>query len=306
MNNMINILSIATLTVSALAVSSTAQAQGSVRFNMETRGPGAGYNNTMVDRRVAQPRSILKGSAANRVVHNERRFLRRLGPNVRGDMRHRGDVARHARKSHQYKSTLRQTARAPGSRFDTRQLSPQVRQNMNRRGNLARQARANGSTRATSRSPRVRFNTTPRTRGAGYSASAPHNRVTKPKGILKNKNALRMAKNGKKLRTVGKIAAGGVVAAGGVYVAETALGVDIPDAFDAAEWGYHTLKDPRKAPQRIERLGRDSLRALHQAGRTLTNPKQMGRNLENGAKKAGRSIKKVGCSVGKLFGAKCR
>ncbi|MET0069855.1 MAG: hypothetical protein ABW096_07415 [Candidatus Thiodiazotropha sp.] len=347
MNKLSSYLATLTLIVSATAVSSGAIAQGDVRFNLESRGPGAGYNNTRVDRRVGQPKSILKGSGANRALHDERRFTRQLGSEVRGNMRQRGDLARHGRHKGEIKSTLDRQARGSKARFSTSRLSPEVQGNMDRRGNLARQARGKGgpgaakprtsTTRFTtsqlspdvqrhmdrrgnlarqargkgspgvSNSPtaRVRFDDTRRTRGAGYSAAKPRNKVTKPKGILKNKNALKTVKKGKKLRTLGKVAAGGVVVAGGTMVAETALGVDIPDAVDAAEWTYGTLKDPRQAPRRIKKLGRDSLRTVHRAGRTLTNPKKMGKNLERGAKKAGKSIKKASCSVGKLFGAKC-
>ncbi|PVV08668.1 MAG: hypothetical protein B6D77_11575 [gamma proteobacterium symbiont of Ctena orbiculata] len=309
MNKVTSYLSSVTLIVATTAVSSATMAQGNVQFNLESRGAGAGYNHTRVDRRVGQPKSILKGSKANRAVKSERRLNRRLGSEVRSNMRHRGDVARHARHNGQIKSTLNRQARKPKARFTTSQLSPEVRRNMDRRGNLAKQARVKsgpGSTSTTkSRTTRVRFNDTKRTRGAGYSASKPRNKITKPKGILKNKNALKTVKKGRKLRTLGKVAAGGVVIAGGTMVAETALGVDIPDAVDAAEWTYATFKDPKQAPRRFKKLGRDSLRTVNKAGRTLTNPKKMGRNLERGAKKAGKSIKKASCSVGKLFGAKC-
>ncbi|MBT2970467.1 MAG: hypothetical protein B6D72_09820 [gamma proteobacterium symbiont of Ctena orbiculata] len=306
MNKVSSYLATLTLIVAATAVSSAAMAQGGVQFNLESRGPGAGYNNTRVDRRVGQPKSILKGSAANRGVHNERRFARQLGSEVRSNMRHRGDVARHARQNGQIKATLARQASGSKARFSTSQLSPEVQRDLDRRGNLARQARGKGGTGvAKPRAARVRFDDSRRTRGAGYSAGKPHNKVTKPKGILKNKNTLKRVKKAKKLRTLGKVAAGGVVVAGGTLVAETALGVDIPDAVDAAEWTYGTLKDPRQAPRRFKKLGRDSLRTAHKAGRTLTNPKKIGKNLERGAKKAGKSIKKASCSVGKLFGAKC-
>ncbi|MEW8506184.1 MAG: hypothetical protein AB2598_05730 [Candidatus Thiodiazotropha sp.] len=309
MNKVSSYLSTLTLVVATTAASSVAMAQGNVRFDLESRGAGAGYNNSRVERRVGQPKSILKGSAANRALHSERRFTRRLGSEVRENMRHRGDVARHARRNGQIKSTLERQARGSKARFSSSQLSPEVQRNMERRGNLARQARKNGGPGSTavtkSRTARVGFDDTKRTRGAGYSARKPHNKVTKPKGILKNKNTLKAVKRGSKLRTLGKVAAGGVVIAGGTMVAETALGVDIPDAFDAAEWTYGTFKNPKQAPRRLKKLGRDSLRTVNKAGRTLTNPKKMGKNLQRGAKKAGKSIKKAGCSVGRLFGAKC-
>ncbi|MEW8293139.1 MAG: hypothetical protein AB2660_15480 [Candidatus Thiodiazotropha sp.] len=306
MNKIISCLSSVTLIITTTTVSSTAMAEAGVRFNLEPRGSGAGYNNTRVDGRVGQPKSILKGSTANKALHKERNFTRQLDSEARSEMRHRGDLARHSRHKGQIKSTLDRQARGSNARFSTSQLSPEVQRNMDRRGNLARQARGKGSPSVSNpRTTRVRFDDTRRTRGAGYSAAKPRNKVTKPKGILKNKNALKTVKKGRKLRTLGKVAAGGVVVAGGTMVAETALGVDIPDAVDAAEWTYGTLKDPRQAPRRFKKLGRDSLRTVHKAGRTLTNPKKMGRNLEKGAKKAGKSIKKVGCSVGKLFGAKC-
>ncbi|MCU7930601.1 MAG: hypothetical protein KZQ90_07370 [Candidatus Thiodiazotropha sp. (ex Codakia rugifera)] len=309
MNKVISFLSITTISISTAAVNPAVHAQGSVQFNLESRGPGAGYNHTMMDRRVAQPKSILKGSVANRAIHNEQRFLRQLGPNVRDDMRHRGDVVRHTRQNGKIKATLSQKARIPRTRYDVRKLSPEVRQNLNKRGNVARQARVNshmsGAASSKTQTPRVRFETRLRVRGASYSPSSPRNRTTKPKGILKNKNTLNTVKRGRKLRTLGKVAAGGVMVAGATVVAETALGVDIPDAIDAVEWTYGTFKDPRKAPRRFNKLGRDSLRTLDKAGRSLTNPNKMAKNLENGAKKAAKSISKAGCSVGKLFGAKC-
>lgn len=196
-----------------------------VRFDTTPRRAGSGYNNVRYDRRVGQPKSILKGTAANRSVHAQRRFNQRLGASTRATMTHRGDVARHARKSGVIKSTLGNTARS---------------------GKYARTAKTLGK--------------------------------------------------------VGRAAAGGLVA---TYVAESALGVDIPDPIDAAEWTYGTLKDPSRAGQRFERLGRDSARTLEKAGRTLTNPAQMGRNLENAGKKAVKGVEKIGCSVGGLFGAKC-
>ncbi len=206
----------------ALAQAARAPARPGVRFDEAPRRAGAGYNNVHYDRRVAQPRSILKGSAANRGVHAERRFTRNLGSSTRATMTHRGNVARHARRSSAIKSTLSNTARS------------------------GRYARTAGR--------------------------------------------------------VGRAAAGGFVA---TYAVESALGVDVPDVVDAAEWTYGTLRDPSQVPQRFERLGRDSLRTLDKAGRTLTNPAQMGRNLESAGKEALNAVNKAGCTVGGLFGAKC-
>lgn len=192
-----------------------------VRFNTDARRAGSGYNNIRYDRRVAQPKSVLKGSSAHRAVRSERAFTQRLGANTRASMTHRGQVARHARKSAQYKSTL-------------------------------------------SRSGQV-------------------------------------ASKGRKLRSIGKMAGGGLV----VYGAEQALGVNIPDAFEATEWTYNTLKSPKHAGRRVEKLGHDSVKTVSKGVRTLTNPKKMGRNIDRSLKKTARGINKLSCQAGKLFGARC-
>jgi hypothetical protein len=208
----------------AMGIASTAGADVGFAPNLE-RGPGAGYNAKHYDKRVKTPKSILKRTQANRTVHAERDFTRRLGARTRANMTYRGDIARHARKS------------------------------------------------------------------------------THTKQVLANSG--RTVKRAKTLRTVGKVAAGGVVVAGGIYAAEQTLGVDVPDVVDVGEWTYETLKDPRQADKRFAQLGRDSLREVDKGLRTLSNPKKMERNIVRSANKTGKSIKKAGCSVGKLFGAKC-
>jgi hypothetical protein len=272
------------------------------------RQAGAGYNAARYDRRVAQPKSILKGSPANRAIHSERAFTRQLGSGTRATMTHRGDIARHARRSEAVKTTLNGTGRSVrfdtsarragsgynnvrydrrvgqpksilkgspanravhGQRAFTRQLGSGTRATMTHRGDIARHARRSGAVKST-------------LNGTARSGS--------------------YARHGKTLTRAGKAAAGGMLV---TYAAESTLGVDVPDVVDAAGWTYGTLKDPRRAPQRLEKLGRDGIRTVEKAGRTLTNPKQMGRNLENAGKKAVKTASKVGCAVGGLFGAKC-
>lgn len=192
-----------------------------VRFDTQARRAGSGYNRVRYDGKVAQPKSILKGSRANRAVRSERAFTKRLGASTRATMTHRGQIARHTRKSEHIRSTLSRSGR--------------------------------------------------------------------------------MAKHSSKLRSAGRLVGGGLA----VYGAQQALGVRIPDAFEATEWTYNTLKNPKNAGRRVEKLGRDSVKTVSKGVRTLTNPKKMGRNIDRSLKKTARSINKVGCAASKLLGAKC-
>ena len=85
-----------------------------VGFNEAPRRAGSGYNNTRYDRRVAQPRSILRGGEQYRATQRANNFGRGLPSQTQATMRHRGDVARHARQRHQVTNTLQR--RAHGAR----------------------------------------------------------------------------------------------------------------------------------------------------------------------------------------------
>lgn len=268
------------------------------------RGPGAGYNGTHYDKRVRQPKSILKNSPANRRVHSERRFTQRLGAQTRQTMRHRGDVARHARRSGQVKATLNRQGRAV--RFDTSPRRGGAGYNNKRYDrrvakpkSILKGSPANRVVKAERRFTRKLGS---QTRGVMTHRGqvARHARVGRHA-----RHGGKAVKHGRNLRTVGKVAAGGVVVAGGIYAAEQTLGVDIPDVVDVGEWTYGTLKDPKNAGRRFDKLGRDAAREVESGARTLTNPKKMARNIENSVNKTGKSIGKAGCKVGKLFGAKC-
>jgi hypothetical protein len=252
------VLGIAVLTAPDLA-------GAQVRWDDAPRQPGAGYNRTHYHHKVTQPRSILKGSAANRAAHAEDRFLRRLGPETRAEMRHRGDVARHSRTSAATKGRLRALG-APAPRAPVHAATRSVRP----------------AAAVTSRSARA------------------------PVPVLRSAN--RVGKHARHLRTaktMGKVAAGGLAVAGAYYVAEEALGVDIPDPFEAAEWTAVTLSDPRNIDRRLERLGHDTVSSVGKAARTVTNPQQLERNVGNAGKKVIDEVEKAGCKVGGLLGIQC-
>ena len=272
----------------ALLLAAAQGAQAEVRWAPELeRGKGAGYNAKHYDRRVAQPKSILKNSRANRTVHREQRFYRNLGAKNRATMTHRGQIDRHKRMNKRYKSTLDRTGRSATTRTPV-----QATRNTHR----ARQATRIGH----------EMSHTSRRASHAHSASrsAKHARTgaRAAKSARQARNTAKVARHGSKLRTARKIAGGGVIAAAGIYATEQTLGVDVPDPFEAAEWTYGTLKDPKNAGRRFEKLGRDSAREFDKGVRTLTNPKQMGRNIERSANKTAKSINKMGKKVGKFFG----
>lgn len=252
------------------------QAEAKVGWAPELeRGPGAGYNAKHYDRRVAQPRSILKQTRANRAVHQERRFNKQLGSRTRANMTHRGQVAKHSRINGRYKAALQQQARKP---------SPSAHR-ATRVGSKARHA---GKVRKT-------------------ASVARHGNKARTAGKVarhgsKARTAGKVARHGSKLRTAGKVAGGGLVAAGAVYAAEETLGVDVPDPFEAAEWSYHTIKDPKNAGKRFNKLGRDSVREVNKGWATIQNPKKMERNIVRSANKTAKGVKKIGNKAKKLFG----
>ncbi|MEM6708857.1 MAG: hypothetical protein AAF648_08740 [Pseudomonadota bacterium] len=291
--------------VSTLALGAT-PTQADVGFAQKLeRGPGAGYNSTHYDRRVAQPKSILKGGRAHHSLQSERLFNQRLGSSTRATMRHRGDVARHARRGAETRATLARQAQ-PRVRFNTeprRAGSGYNNQRYDRRVAQpksilkgSRAHRAARSERAFTRNLGPSTRATMRHRG---DVARHARKSAKYKSTLGR--AGRTAKHARTARTLGKVAAGGIVA----YGAQQALGVNVPDPISAAEWTYGTLKDPKNAGRRFEKLGRDSLREVDRGVRTLTNPKKMARNLERSANRTAKTVSKGACSVGKLFGAKC-
>ena len=277
-----------------------------VRFNLEARKPGAGYNNTRYDRRVAQPRSILRGSPV--AASSERAFNRNLGPQTRDLMRQRGDVARHARRSGPMKQTL--ARQAQGVRFNTAPRRPGAGYNNVRYDRRVGQPRSILKGSPANRSWKAERSFT-RSLGAETRGAMRHRgdvaRHARHSGRVTHKlnNVARTARKGSRLGRAGKLAAGGVAAGFATHTAGETLGMNVPDPISAGVWVFDTARDPRNAGRRIEKLGHDAVREVDTGLRTLTNPKQMGRNLERSVKNTANDIKKVGCGVGKLFGAKC-
>ncbi|MEM9387584.1 MAG: hypothetical protein AAGA68_21200 [Pseudomonadota bacterium] len=108
-----------------------------------------------------------------------------------------------------------------------------------------------------------------------------------------------------RVRKAARYAKGGVAAYAGAYVAGRIVGVDVPDPVEAAEWTYETLKDPKNIDKRLERLGHDSWREVHSGARTISDPKRMLRNTERLVSDTGKAVEEAGCSVVKVFGARC-
>ncbi len=305
------VLCITALTILISFVSIAAEAD--VRFAPQLeRGPGAGYNAKHYDRRVAQPKSILKRSAANRAVHDERRFNRQLGSRTRATMRHRGDVARHTRRGAETRATLSNRARAQvrfnteprraGSGYNNARYDRRVGQPKS----ILKNSRANRAI-ASERRFNQRLGSSTRATMRHRGDVARHARHSaKYKSTLSNTGrAARHARTASRARTAAKFAARGAGAYAATYAFEQTVGVDIPDAVDAAEWSYHTLRDPKNADKRFAKLGRDAEREFRSGVNTITNPKKMASNVDRTVRKTGKSIEKGACSVGKLFGAKC-
>ena len=300
---MIKPLLITGLTALAFAASAS---EAQVRFAPELeRGPGAGYNSTHYDRRVAQPRSILKGSRANRAVRSEREFTRRLGSQTRNTMRHRGDIARHSRRAAETRATLANKARAKvrfntsprragsgynNTRYDRRVAQPK---------SILKGSRANRAVRSERKFARSLGHQTRATMTHRGQVARHARKSAKYKSTLSR--AGRTAKHARTARSVASFAGRGVAG----YAAKETLGVNVPDVFEVGEWSYETLKDPKNAGRRFEKLGRDSIREVDNGLRTLTNPKKMVSNIDRSVQKTSKQISKGACSVGKLFGAKC-
>jgi hypothetical protein len=107
------------------------------------------------------------------------------------------------------------------------------------------------------------------------------------------RKTLKTLKHAKRIRTakkIGKIAAGG--AAG--MVAGAALGEDVPDVFDAAEYSVKLVKDPRNAPKMLANTAKGGVRMAGRMALTVTDPGKMARNLGGAAKGVGRSIANTG------------
>ena len=104
---------------------------------------------------------------------------------------------------------------------------------------------------------------------------------------------MKTLKHAKRLRTakkIGKIAVGG--AAG--MVAGAALGEDVPDVFDAAEYSVKLVKDPRNAPKMLANTAKGGVRMAGRMALTVTDPGKMARNLGGAAKGVGNSIARTG------------
>lgn len=121
-----------------------------------------------------------------------------------------------------------------------------------------------------------------------------------PKGVAKAK-APKAAKGFNK-KALGKGLAGGLA----VGAAATVIGVNVPDPISAATWTVNTLKNPRMAGKRFEKLGKDALNEVGNGVKTLTNPKKLvnntGKLVTNTARDIGKIVTrpdKAVASVGK-------
>lgn len=284
-----------------------------VRINTARRGPGAGYGN--VSRapksggrhvRFRLPNHGPKvGSLAK---PNNRKASRVVKPRPTTSSALSGPKNRpHVRsKTNRYPYSSRTTTRKPAhvrsgaprstkaSALSGHKNRPHVRSKTNK---------VPYSSRTTSRKPAHLRSAKPSHRSAtkarSHTKSAKHaHKANKARKHAKNANKAR--KTFKTGRTLAKVATGGAAS----MAVGAALGVKVPDAVDAATWSYNTLKNPKQAPKRFAKLGKDTVKTTAKAAKTLTQPKTMARNLGNAGKKVGKGVTKGACSVGNLFSKK--
>jgi len=224
----------------------------------------------------------------------------RAGSNL-SDLRHRGDVARHARLRTKVKATLTKAAK-PRVSFKTKpsKVNFPVAKKMTAVGDRFK-TKTRGKGGMTSAQAR-KLNASKKATSPKYAAYRTNQKALRKaktsrkaaKAARTAKTAARTVKTAKKLRTVGKIATGGAA----TMVVGAALGVKIPDAVDAALWTAKTLSNPAEAPKRVAALAVGAVKTTGQALKTLTQPKKMAKNL-------GKAAKSVGCAIASIF-KKCR
>jgi hypothetical protein len=78
---------------------------------------------------------------------------------------------------------------------------------------------------------------------------------------------------------VAKGVAGGLVAG---WAVETATGVHVPDAFEAAQWTADSLQRPQDMPKRVGELAVGAVDLTGKVATSLTRPDRMAVNLANG------------------------
>lgn len=105
-------------------------------------------------------------------------------------------------------------------------------------------------------------------------------------GFKHKRRALRkIYKSGKKARRLTRF---------GVDVAGKITGAGhIPDGLDAAEWTYHTLKDPSKAPERTQQLLNQAAAKANRVVNTVSRPQQMLNNTGKLINSAGKSVNSI-------------
>jgi len=226
---------------------------------IDTLKRGQKAQNTRVNARMQSP----AGKQASRAISSNRDTLR-----------HRGDVARHARKNAKVTKTLQTKAI---SKTPARTIKA---------GQVAQQKRIVARTPAST----VKAGKVARNTRKGVKAAKIARTTTKVA-----KTTTKVAKTAKKLKGVRTLVAGGA----GVLVAETVLGTDLPDAVDVAMWTVNTLKDPKNAPKAIAKLGKDTVKKVGEIGKTLTNPKKMANNAVNGVKSVANTTVKVAKAISK-------
>jgi histone H1/5 len=146
--------------------------------------------------------------------------------------------------------------------------------------------------------------------GEQFNAQRKHERDMKKLNKLAGKNAkiarknqrivkktakktVKVAKSATKLRklkTVGKVAAGGAAGA----VAGAAMGEHIPDVFEATAYTYKMARNPKDAPKMLYGTAKGGVAMAGRMALTVTDPGKMARNLGGAAQGVGRSIANTG------------
>ncbi len=125
--------------------------------------------------------------------------------------------------------------------------------------------------------------------GKNAKIARKNRRIVKKAG----KETVKVAKSAnkiRKLKAVGKVAAGGAAGA----VAGAALGEHVPDAFDAAAYTVRLARDPKHAPKMLYGTAKGGVAMAGRMALTVTDPGKMARNLSGAAQGVGRSIANTG------------
>ncbi len=217
-----------------------------------------------------------RGDDAQNVKHNgekakAKRDLNKLQANE----------AKEAKKSKKVSSNAK---RATASK-NSKDLNKAIK-----KGEVAQAKRSKGIAASSSKAAKTGSKVKSGGKGLKVASKTAKSTKTVAKTAKTAKTAAKVGKTAKKLKTVGKVAAGGVLAMG----AGVALGVDVPDVFDAAAFSYDLAKDPRNADKKIAGLATGATAMGVTALNAATDPSKMASNIANAAKGAAHSIANTG------------